>query len=266
MTQMSPENESPLLAEMPADHPGVCIVRLNRPRSLNALNGELVNRLVDRLHELDADDTVRVVILTGQGRGFAAGADIAEMVGKGPVAVLEAPVIARWDEIRRFAKPLIAAVHGFALGGGLELAMACDIIVAAEGTRLGQPEIRLGLMPGAGGTQRLTRAVGKARAMELILTGQPIAAEEAQQWGLVNRVVPAEQLLPTALALADAIAAGPAVAMRLAKESVLTAYETGLAQGLLYERRLFAALFATEDAQEGVQAFVQKRPPQFKGR
>ncbi len=244
----------------------VRIVRLNRPRVLNALNTAVMERLSAELLAAGRDDSVRVVVLTGNERAFAAGADIAEMQGKSSVDMLDSAQINAWEALARFPKPLIGAVAGWALGGGFELALACYLLVAAENARFGQPEINIGVMPGAGGTQRLTRAVGKVRAMELVLGGRPIDAATALSWGLVNRVVPVEHCLPDAVAWAKELAAGPPVAQRLAKESVLFAFESPLESGLRHERRLFTELFATADQKEGMEAFLQKRPPDFRGR
>jgi enoyl-CoA hydratase len=244
----------------------IAVVTINRAEKLNALNWTLVAELADRLEELDRDEVIRCIVLTGAGnKAFAAGADIGEMSGKGAVDMLLGGFDA-WDRIRRVATPMIAAVGGYALGGGNELAMHCDMIVASENAKFGQPEIKIGVMPGAGGTQRLARTVGKFRAMELVLTGDPITAHEAHQWGLVNRVVPEGQHLDAAKQLATKIAAQPPLAARLAKEAVLRANEMPLEEALRYEKRLFALLFASEDQAEGMRAFLEKRPPQFKGR
>jgi enoyl-CoA hydratase len=244
----------------------VALVRLNRPEVLNALNSAVMDGLVRVFGDLDQDDGVRVAVLTGSDRAFAAGADIAEMETRTPAEMLRSRQITQWEALRRFSKPVIGAVSGWALGGGMELALTCDLLVASETARFGQPEIRLGVMPGAGGTQRLTRTVGKARAMELVLTGRHITAEEALAWGLVNRVVAREHYLAEALRWAEELAAGPPVALRLAKESVLTSLDTTLEVGLLHERRLFSLLFATDDQAEGMRAFLEKRPPRFQGR
>lgn len=244
----------------------VAILRLNRPEVLNALNSGIMETLVEHLADLDQDDTVSVVVLTGQGRAFAAGADIAELEGQTPVSMLTSPQINRWDQIRHFSKPLIAAVKGYALGGGMELMMACDMVIAADNAKFGQPEIKIGVMPGAGGTQRLTKTVGKVRAMAMVLTGDMITAAEAKAWGLVNQVVAADAVEAEALALAEKIAAMPQVAVRLAKESILTALDTPLEEGLRHERRLFGTLFATEDQKEGMAAFLAKRSPKFQGK
>lgn len=244
----------------------VAILTLNRPEVLNALSSELMEDLSERLNRLDQEEAVRVVILTGSERAFAAGADIQELSGNDAVSMLSSRQITRWDAIRRFSKPLIAAVSGWALGGGLELVMACDLVIAGDNAQFGQPEIKIGVMPGAGGTQRLTKAVGKVRAMEMVLTGATIGAEEARSRGLVNQVVAREQVLARAREMARTIAAMPPIAVRLAKESVLTALDTPLDIGLNHERKLFSLLFATEDQKEGMRAFLEKRPASFEGR
>lgn len=244
----------------------VAVITLNRPKVLNALNRETMDELVDALETLDRVDEVRCVVLTGGERAFAAGADVNEFLTATPVDMLSAYRFQQWERIRKIAKPIIAAVRGFALGGGCELAMLCDMIVAGEGARFGQPEINLGIMPGAGGTQRLTRAVGKARAMELVLTGRPMSAAEAFAAGLVTRVVPDEIVLDEAKKLAGQIALKAPIAVRLAKESILKAYDSTLEGGLDFERKAFYLLFTTEDKAEGIEAFLAKRPPVFKGR
>ena len=244
----------------------VATITLNRPQALNALNAPLLSELVDALTKLDADEAVRCIVITGNERAFAAGADIKEMAEASSVDMLRRNALARYDAVRKIAKPIIAAVSGWALGGGCELAMACDMIVASETARFGQPEINIGIMPGAGGTQRLTRALGKARAMELILTGDYLSAHEAHARGLVNRVAPPELYLEEAQKLARRIAAQPPVAVRLAKDAVLKAQDLSIVEGLDYERRVFYLLFATEDQKEGMAAFIEKRPPQWKGR
>jgi enoyl-CoA hydratase len=247
-------------------HEGYSIVQINRPEVLNALNLTLMAELAEALEELDRDDQTRCIIITGNERAFAAGADINEMVGVSAVEMLKREQFVRWERIRKVKKPLIAAVSGFALGGGCELALACDIIIASESARFGQPEINIGVMPGAGGTQRLTRAVGKAKAMELVLTGRMITAEDALQWGLVNKIVPVEYYLEEAKTWAKEIAGKPSVATRLAKEAVLKAFDTTLEGGLEFERRNFYLLFATEDQKEGMKAFSEKRTPEWKGK
>lgn len=244
----------------------VALVQLHRPDVLNALNQALIDELVAVLEEADRDDGVRCIILMGSARAFAAGADIREIAEASAVEMLQGYRFQQWERMRRVTKPIIAAVTGFALGGGNELAMLCDIIVAGESARFGQPEINLGLIPGAGGTQRLTRAVGKYRAMELVLTGRQMTAREAEAAGLVTRVVPDELVLDESRSLAKEIAAKAPVAVRLAKEAVLKAYDTHLEGGLEFERKCFYLLFATEDRKEGIRAFLAKRPPRFEGR
>jgi len=244
----------------------VALVRLNRPKQLNALNGPTMDALCEALEKLDRDEAVRVIVVTGSERAFAAGADIGEMSGASPIDMLRTNRIAQWDRVRKITKPVIAAVAGWCLGGGCELAMALDIIIAAESARFGQPEIKIGVMPGAGGTQRLPRAIGKSKAMEMILTGEPITAAEAERIGLVSRVVTDELLVEDALALAEEIAERAPLALRLAKESVNAAFEMGLTDGLAHERRLFYLLFSSDDQKEGMTAFLEKRDPNFKGR
>ena len=244
----------------------VALVRFNRPKQLNALNGAVMDALCSSLEALDADDAIRCIVVTGDERAFAAGADIAEMASASPIEMLRANRIAQWDRVRRIGKPVIAAVNGWCLGGGCELAMALDLIVAGEGARFGQPEINLGVIPGAGGTQRLTRAIGKSRAMEMILTGEPIDAREAHRLGLVARVVPSELVVEDAMTLAATIATKSPLALRLAKEAVNAAYEMSLTDALAHERRLFYLLFASEDQKEGMSAFLEKRDPHFTGR
>ena len=251
--------------EGPLEH--VALVTLDRPEVLNAINYQLLGELATVLEELDDDEACHCIVITGAGeRAFAAGADIKEMVDQTPVTLTRKNHFARWERIKRVRTPLIAAVRGYALGGGNELAMACDMIIAAEDAVFGQPEIRIGVMPGAGGTQRLTRAVGKARAMELILTGDQLPARDAAAMGLITRVVPAEETLLVALRLAARIAALPPVALLAAKEAVNRAFELSLEAGLEFERRNFFLLFASEDQKEGMTAFVEKRPPAWKGR
>ncbi len=246
-------------------HDGYAIIRFNRPEALNALNIRLMEELVDALEAFDRDPEIRAIIITGDDKAFAAGADIKEMVDASAMSMLLRDQFARWDRIRKIKKPLIAAVSGFALGGGCELAMTCDIIVASESARFGQPEVNLGVMPGAGGTQRLTRAVGKYRAMEMVLTGAMITAEEAMRSGLVNKVVPVEYYLEAAKALAATIASKPPIAVRLAKEAILKAFDTTIEGGLEFERKNFYMLFASEDQKEGMKAFMEKRSAQWKG-
>lgn len=244
---------------------GYALVQINRPDVLNALNIKLMEELVAALESYENDDEVRAIVLTGNEKAFAAGADIKEMSGASAVDMLIRDQFARWDRIRKIKKPIIAAVSGFALGGGCELAMSCDIIIASESARFGQPEINIGVMPGAGGTQRLTRAVGKVKAMEMVLTGRMISGEEACHWGLVNKVVPVEFYLEEAKNLAREIASKPPVAVRLAKEAVLKAFDTTIEGGLEFERKNFYLLFASEDQKEGMNAFVEKRKPVWKG-
>ena len=245
--------------------PGVALLRLNRPKELNALKLQLMAELRDALAILDKDENVRAMVLTGNEKAFAAGADIHQMSGKGAIDMLLIDQFSTWEQIRRLKKPLIAAVSGFVLGGGNELVMHCDLVVASETARFGQPEILLGIMPGAGGTQRLTRQIGKVNAMEMVLTGQPVSAKQALAWGLVNRVVPVEVYLDEALRLASEIALRAPLALRLAKESVLKAQDSNLSEGLEFERKNFYMLFASADQKEGMDAFVNKRPPQFTG-
>ena len=244
----------------------VGLVRLNRPKQLNALNGQLMEELATALEEFDRDPNVGCIVITGNERAFAAGADIKEMAGESAASMLTEDRISRWDRVKRIKKPIVAAVSGYCLGGGCELAMTCDIIIASESAQFGQPEINLGVMPGAGGTQRLARAIGKSKAMEMILTGRTLSAREAEQAGLVSRVVPVEVALDEALKLAQEIASKAPIAVRLAKEAVNKVYEVPLADGLDFERRLFYFLFATDDQKEGMQAFIDKRSAEWKGR
>jgi enoyl-CoA hydratase len=246
--------------------PHVALVRLNRPKELNALNLELMGELRDALEQLDKDDNVRVIVLTGNERAFAAGADIKEMAGRTATDMLKIDQFTTWDRIKKVKKPIIAGVSGFALGGGCELAMLCDMIVASESAQFGQPEIKIGVMPGAGGTQRLTRAVGKVKAMEMVLTGRFISAQEALAAGLINKIVPVELYLEETVKVAKEIAQLSPIAVQLAKESVLQAFNSDLDQGLVFERKNFYSLFATEDQKEGMNAFVEKRKAEFKGR
>jgi enoyl-CoA hydratase len=243
----------------------VGIVRLNRPKQLNALSDELMEELAVALRDLDADAGIRAIVLAGDERAFAAGADIGELSAATPVALYESRRLERWEAIRGVRTPIVAAVSGFCLGGGCELAMLCDLVVASETARFGQPEINLGVMPGAGGTQRLTRAVGKALAMDMILTGRMLSAREALARGLVARVVAREAWLDEAKRVAREIAAKSPVAVRLAKEAIDQAFETPLAAGVEAERRSFFLARASEDADEGLRAFLEKREPDFKG-
>jgi enoyl-CoA hydratase len=248
-------------------HQGVALVTIDRPEALNALSFALLAELADSLEELDRDGGTRVAILTGAGdRAFAAGADIVELADQTPDRLRAEGRFGAWDRIGAIGIPMIAAVRGFALGGGCELAMSCDLIVAGDDARFGQPEIRIGVMPGAGGTQRLTRAIGTARAMELVLTGRTMDAAEALEAGLVTRVVPATTVVDSAFELADTIASMPPLAVRAAKRSVLAAAELPLSAGLRAEREAFFDLFATEDQREGMRAFQEKRPPSWTGR
>ena len=241
----------------------VGVIKLNRPQVLNALNSDLVREVNDALDRFEADPQLGCTIITGSDKAFAAGADIKEMQGKTfPDTYLE-DFITSWDRVASRRKPIIAAVAGFALGGGCELAMMCDIIIAADTARFGQPEIKLGVMPGSGGTQRLARAVGKAKAMDLVLTGRIMDAAEAERCGLVSRVVPAAELMTEAMKTAETIANLSLPIVMMAKESVNRAYETTLAEGIRFERRVFHAMFATKDQKEGMAAFVAKRPPAF---
>ncbi|MEO7039955.1 MAG: enoyl-CoA hydratase-related protein [Candidatus Elarobacter sp.] len=246
-----------VLLERPHEH--VALLRLNRPKVFNALSNALVARLAELLETLDADDLTRAVVITGDERAFAAGADIAEFAAEGPR-------LDEWDRLWSIGIPSIAAVRGLALGGGLELAMSCDLMIVAEDARLGQPEINLGVMPGAGGTQRLTRAVGKTLATEMVLLGRELSGRDAEAHGLANRCVPAERVVPVALEAAAAIAAKAPLAVRAAKRAIAQAYEQTLHAALLDERRAFFALLQTGDAHEGVAAFLGKRKPTWQGR
>jgi enoyl-CoA hydratase len=267
----SPDHE-PVHVTLPAPSAsgpvdGVALVVLDRPKVLNALDFALIEALTIVLEGLDADPDCRCIVITGAGeRAFAAGADIAELAAQTPTTLTVDDHFHRWERIKRIRKPLVAAVRGFALGGGCELAMLCDMIVAGEDAQFGQPEIKLGVMPGAGGTQRLTRAIGKARAMELVLTGRNMSAREAEAAGLVTSVVPSDETVPAALALAAKVAAMAPVAVLAAKAAVNRAEELSLEAGLEFERRNFYLLFATEDMREGMAAFAEKRPPRWKGR
>jgi len=244
----------------------VGIVTTNRPKVLNALNHQTIAELVEALEAFDTDAAIRCMILTGDDRAFAAGADISQMVEASAVDVLADDNFARWTRFRAIHKPVIAAVSGYALGGGCELALMCDLIVASETARFGQPEVKIGIIPGAGGTQRWARSAGKVRAMEAVLTGEPVRAVDAERMGLINRVVPAGAHLDEAMRLATMIAARPPLAVRLGKEAVNQAMEVGLGAGLEFERKLFYLLFASEDKTEGMRAFLEKRAGRFSGR
>jgi enoyl-CoA hydratase len=244
----------------------IAIVQLNRPQALNALNFDLMNELLSAFRAFAKDDSVNAVVLTGNDKAFAAGADIKEMATATSAEMLTKGYLELWDELHTFKKPIVAAVSGFCLGGGAELAMVCDMIVASETAKFGQPEINIGVIPGAGGTQRLTRAVGKVKAMELILTGRQFTAEEALSMGLINKIAPVDSYLAEAKKLATEIASKPPIAVRLAKEAVLRAASTNLNEDVEFERRLFALLFATDDMREGMTAFIEKRKPVWKGK
>jgi enoyl-CoA hydratase/carnithine racemase len=244
----------------------VGLIRLNRPKAMNALNSDLMRELGEALAKFDADEDIGAIVITGSEKAFAAGADIKEMQPKTFVEVYKQDFItAEWEAVTRIRKPVIAAVAGYALGGGCELAMMCDFILAADTAKFGQPEINLGVMPGAGGTQRLTRFVGKSKSMEMNLTGRMMDAEEAERSGLVSRIIPADDLVDEAVATASKIAAKGAIAVMATKEAVNRAYETTLSEGVRFERRMFHALFSTADQKEGMEAFADKRTASFKG-
>ncbi|MEV6061137.1 enoyl-CoA hydratase [Nocardia asteroides] len=238
-------------------------ITLNRPKALNALNTQVLDDIVAALDELERDDEVGAVVITGSAKAFAAGADIKEMQPKSYMDMFMDDFFARWDRLAQFRKPTVAAVAGYALGGGCELAMLCDILIAADTAQFGQPEIKLGVIPGIGGSQRLTRAIGKAKAMDLVLTGRTMGAEEAERAGLVSRIVPADDLLDVAAEVAETIAAKSLPVTMIAKEAVNRSFETTLAEGIRFERRVFHSLFAIEDQKEGMNAFVDKRPAHF---
>jgi enoyl-CoA hydratase len=246
-------------------HGKVGLVRLNRPKALNALNDQLMDELGQALSQFDKDENIGCIVLTGSEKAFAAGADIAAMANYSYMDAYKGDYITRnWEDIRRIRKPVIAAVAGYALGGGCELAMMCDFIIAAESAKFGQPEIKLGTIPGAGGTQRLPRAISKAKAMDMCLTARMMDAVEAERAGLVSRIVPADKLIEESLAAATVIAAMSLPSVMMVKEAVNRAYETTLSEGVLHERRLFHSTFATEDQKEGMKAFVEKRLPNFR--
>lgn len=274
MTQSSTREPAPRIrVELPASDPehgtpvdGVALITIDRPEVLNAIDAETMRQLVDALERLDADPACRCIVVTGAGdRAFAAGADIREMATATPVTLTRSNDFGRWDRIGGIRTPIIAAVRGYALGGGFELAMACDMIVAADDAQFGQPEVRIGVIPGAGGTQRLTRAMGKARAMELILTGRRLPAREADAHGLISRLVPAAETVAAALALGAEIAALPPLAVIAATQAIDQAEELSLSAGLAFERHAFYLLFASEDQKEGMAAFLEKRAPEFRG-
>lgn len=244
----------------------IALIQLNRPKELNALNTQLMQEVREALQQLDRNDAVRAIIVTGNDQAFAAGADIKQMADKSAVEMLITDQFSTWDQIRKTKKPIIAAVSGFCLGGGCELAMTCDMIIASETARFGQPEIKIGVMPGAGGTQRLARAIGKAKTMEMVLTGKFITAEEALGLRMVNKVVPVEMHLREAVALAGEIAQMSPLATQLAKEAVNRAFETHLEEGLQFERKNFYLCFSSEDQKEGMKSFIEKRKPVYKGR
>ena len=252
-----------ILAENPAD--GVGLVRLNRPQALNALNGELLRAVFDQLEAFDRDPQIGCMVLTGSDKAFAAGADIKQMAEADAVTLMQDD-FTDWSRMMRLQKPVIGAISGWALGGGCELALLCDLLVASESAKFGQPEIKIGIMPGAGGTQRLTRAVGKALAMEIMLADRTLTAQEALHYGLVNHVYPLDSYLAEAVSMAAKIAAMPQVAVRLIKSAINQAEELGLSAGLAYEKQSFFLLFGTEDKTEGMNAFIEKRPPQWKHR
>jgi enoyl-CoA hydratase len=247
-------------------HDRVGLIRLNRPKALNALNRQLMQEIGTALRKFDENPDIGAMVLTGDVRSFAAGADIKEMAEASSIQMLTTDTISLWDQVASIKKPVLAAVSGWCLGGGNELAMACDLIVASESARFGQPEINIGVIPGAGGTQRLTRAVGKGLAMEMVLNNRHLTAKEALQYGLVNKVVPDELYLEETLKLAAEIAARAPLAIRFGKEMVNQAFETSLAEGIADERRSFYFLFGTEDQKEGMKAFVEKREAQWRGR
>ena len=258
------QEDAPILSETQGR---VALIRLNRPRQMNALNDALMDALGAALLGFDAREDIGVILITGNDKAFAAGADIAQMQGAGLMDMLNSQFITRnWETIRQVRKPVIAAVAGLALGGGCELALACDLVLAAQGARFGLPEIKLALLPGAGGTQRLPRAIGKAKTMDLCLSARTLSADEADRYGLVSRVLPDDQLLPEALALAQQMAAYSAPALMAIKESVNRAFEGPLSEGILFERRALYARFASADAQEGMNAFLARRAPVFQHR
>lgn len=257
------EDQQPLILSEVDGHVG--IIKINRPKVLNALNPTLMTQMAEQMEAYDKDSNIHVILLSGSEKAWAAGADIGDMAEQSMLSMYERDQFATWERIKRVKKPIVAAVSGWALGGGCELMMHCDVIICSETAQLGQPEINIGVMPGAGGTQRLTRAVGKAVAMDVILSGRFLTAQEAYEAGLVSRVVPQEHFYTEALKVSHQMASKGPIALRFAKEGVLKAFETTLAEGLEYERKLFYMLFATNDQKEGMRAFVEKRRPDFTG-
>jgi enoyl-CoA hydratase/carnithine racemase len=253
-----------VLTERPED--GVVVVRINRPEARNALDMATREALASAFEELHADPSARAIVLTGNEQAFAAGADLKEFIDAGAVEMLRRRTERYWNAVARTPQPVIAAINGYALGGGLELAMCCDIIIAGESAQLGQPEVRVGIMPGAGGTQRLTRAVGKFHAMRLCLTGRPISGTEAYRIGLVSQLAPDAEVVPAALAMARELARLPPLALTQIKEAILAGQDASLEAALMLERKAFQLLFASADKREGMQAFFEKRPPDFKGK
>lgn len=257
--------ENILVTKNYRDHKHIALIQLNRPKVLNALSTDLMREVVEAMFQLEDDKEVRVIILTGSDRAFAAGADIGQMAEASPVDQIYNNRYRTWKQLSLMTKPIIAAVNGFALGAGCELAMSCDFIIAGDSAKFGQPEIKIGTMPGAGGTQRLTRAIGKSKAMLTVLTGEPMDAYEAERAGLVAKVVPAETLMQETFEIAKAIANRAPVAVRLAKESVNMAFETSLKDGMEFERRNFYLTFSSLDQKEGMKAFIEKREPKYEG-
>src|SRR5690349_7815060 len=241
----------------------VGLATLNRPNALNALNGALIAELSQALDAFEADESIGCIVITGSDKAFAAGADIKEMQSKSYMSAFKEDFISKWDRVARARKPVVAAVAGFALGGGCEVAMMCDIVIAADNAKFGQPEITIGVVPGAGGTQRLPRAIGKAKAMDMVLTNRWINAQQAEAWGLISRVVPADKLMEEAFSVAAQINGFGQISVMAAKEAVNRAFESSLSDGLWYERRLFHAMFGTADQREGMAAFLEKRAPKF---
>jgi enoyl-CoA hydratase len=257
--------ENILVTKNYREHPHVALIQLNRPKVLNALSTDLMRDLIEALFLLEDDKKVRVIILTGNERAFAAGADIGQMAEASPIDQINDNRFRTWKQLTLMTKPIIAAVNGFALGGGCELAMACDLIIAGDSAKFGQPEIKIGTIPGAGGTQRLTRAIGKSKAMLAVLTGEPMDAFEAERAGLVAKVVPAETLLQEVFEIAKVISNRAPVAVKLAKEAVNMAFESSLKDGMEYERRNFYLTFSSKDQKEGMRAFMEKREPRYEG-